>query len=65
MLEAEWVVYRHTRHPNLIATCPARDWDDWQETVFAHIDGQHAYELLARGLTESEAHQMVRIAVED
>lgn len=64
MLEAEWVVYRHRKNPKLIAACHGADWDLWMERVFRNVE-KPAYELVVRGLTETQAHQMVRIAVEE
>lgn len=64
MLEAEWVVYRHRKNPELIATCSGTDWDTWVDYVFREVKTP-AYEMVVRGLTESQAHQMVRIAVEE
>ena len=61
MLGPDWVVYRHRKNLKMVSACKGADWDDWVDYVFRHVMTP-AYELIARGLTETQAHQMAALA---
>lgn len=64
--EDEWVVYRAKEGRNLHLACePRADWDDWLIRVTSNTQSYpewESVELVAAGLTETVAREMVRMA---
>ena len=68
MKDEKWVVYRVKEGRNLHLSCePRADWDDWLRRVTSNTQSfpdWESVELIATGLTETVAREMVNMSRE-